>query len=333
MSGPLLLIRKHKERIRKILLSIRVFAFAIFNRKPDVIISFGISLGDDLLCSVLAKQLKKEERRVWIMTQFPDLFVNNPNVDKIILKGNDDKPNKLVSTYLKRLKIKVSHPWYTSYDKIYDQDRIPSKHILELMCDKVNTSCPAVLKPDFYLTEKEKKRGKFFDNQVCIHSTGKGARQHMKNKDWFFERFEEVVSSLNERYNVIQIGSESDELLKGVVDLRGKTSIRETASILYNSKFFIGQVGFLMHLARSVNCRSVIIYGGRERPDQTGYDTNINLYTSLRCSPCWYWNTCTFDKECMNRISVEDVLEGVEKIESRYSEVAFDYQRGLEEYK
>jgi ADP-heptose:LPS heptosyltransferase len=95
--------------------------------------------------------------------------------------------------------------------------------------------------------------------------------------------------------------------------LRGKTTIRESAAILSNSMVFVGLVGFLMHLARAVECRSVIVYGGREAPWQSGYSSNENLYTPMHCSPCWLWNRCDYDRECMNLISVEDVTAATER--------------------
>jgi ADP-heptose:LPS heptosyltransferase len=68
-------------------------------------------------------------------------------------------------------------------------------------------------------------------------------------------------------------------------------------------------------LARAVNCKSIIIYGGRARPDQTGYeDYNINLYSPVHCSPCWYWNFCPNDRMCMKEITAEDVLNAIEEL-------------------
>ena len=90
-------------------------------------------------------------------------------------------------------------------------------------------------------------------------------------------------------------------------DLRGKTTLRESAAILSRSLAFVGQVGFLMHLARAVECRAVILYGGREHPSQSGYSCNENLYSEVGCSPCWRLNSCPYDKECMRRISAADV--------------------------
>ena len=75
-----------------------------------------------------------------------------------------------------------------------------------------------------------------------------------------------------------------------------------------NSLVFIGLEGFLMHLARAVNCRSVIIYGGRIKPSQIGYVANKNLYSPVECSPCWLRNPCDHNRKCMDMITVEQVI-------------------------
>jgi ADP-heptose:LPS heptosyltransferase len=113
---------------------------------------------------------------------------------------------------------------------------------------------------------------------------------------------------------ILQIGSPNDSLLEGVKDLRGKTSIRKTAAILSQSKCFVGTVGFLMHLARSVECRSVIIYGGREHSWQSGYKCNENLNSFVDCAPCWKWNDCNHNRKCMDSITPEEVLKAIREV-------------------
>jgi ADP-heptose:LPS heptosyltransferase len=117
---------------------------------------------------------------------------------------------------------------------------------------------------------------------------------------------------------VVQVGSASDLRLEGAIDLRGKTSHRQTAAILANSLVFVGLVGFVMHLARAVDCRSVIIYGGREKPTITGYVANKNLYHQVRCAPCWLRNACEFNRKCMDMVTVGQVISATADQISRY---------------
>ena len=140
----------------------------------------------------------------------------------------------------------------------------------------------------------------------------------MRNKEWYPQRFQEVCAGLTREFTVIQLGSELDPKLDGVMDLRGKTSLRQSAAILANARVFVGLVGFLMHLARAVDCRSVIVYGGRETPLQTGYTANQNLPSPVECSPCWLRNTCAYDRKCMDMITVPQVIAAARDQIARY---------------
>jgi len=87
--------------------------------------------------------------------------------------------------------------------------------------------------------------------------------------------------------------------------------VYSAATILANCRVFVGNVGFLMHLARAVECRSVIVFGGREAPWQSGYSGNINLFSPVSCAPCWLWNKCDHDRICMDVITAEEVIDSV----------------------
>ena len=104
--------------------------------------------------------------------------------------------------------------------------------------------------------------------------------------------------------------------LENTIDYRA-SSITKSASLLANCEFFLGQEGFPMHLARAVETRSVIIYGGRLKAWQSGYPCNENIETNPHCSPCWQNNHCDYDRICLKEISVIDVLEAIERIEKR----------------
>ena len=122
---------------------------------------------------------------------------------------------------------------------------------------------------------------------------------------------------LSKKYAVIQVGLPDEDLLDGSRDFRGKLSMPELAALLGNSLFFIGQEGFIMHLARSQETRSVIIYGGRIKAWQSGYPCNENVETNPPCSPCWQNNKCDHSNLCMAEITIDHVLQAVERLEMR----------------
>ena len=77
---------------------------------------------------------------------------------------------------------------------------------------------------------------------------------------------------------------------------------------------FLGLEGALMHMARAVDCPSVIVWGGRLKPEQIGYPCFENITIELDCSPCWIPNACPHNLKCMRGIKSDQVLTSCEKI-------------------
>lgn len=277
---------------------------------PTHLIQYFGGIGDDLLCSTVAREIKKRSpnAKIWISSNYPELFVNNCDIANVFLREAHWYLWYSPMLRSKRLQLAYTTKKYPGGNQ--KEDVSPIKHILKIMCEKAGITGDIKLRPYIYMAETEKNNGKIFDKQIAIQCMGEDTS--MLNKTWYTERFQIVVNELKNKfrdYKIIQIGGHNDPELKGTTDMRGKTSIREAAAILSNSKLYIGTDSLLMHLARAVECRSVIIFGGRNHSHQTGYICNENLNTFISCAPCWKWNECDFNKKCMGMISIENVLE------------------------
>jgi ADP-heptose:LPS heptosyltransferase len=270
-------------------------------------------IGDDLMCTTVFRELRKRGRRsVAMVTRHPGLFEKNPDVEKII-RQTDARLNRWGRAGLPVLTLA-----HSGYDPVHDQDLPPDEHILIRLCRLAGVTGPVELRPYIFLTAAELAAGRLAENQVALQSTGLAAPQAMLNREWYPQRFQELCAQLRTDVRVVQVGSPTDLRLEGAIDLRGKTNLRQTAAVLANSLVFIGLVGFVMHLARAVDCRSVIIYGGREKPSITGYVANKNLYGQVRCAPCWLRNPCEFNRKCMDMITVDQVIAATADQISRY---------------
>jgi hypothetical protein len=274
---------------------------------PGAIVYHGDAPGDDLLCTAVLHELRvRGRRRLWIVSRHPELFECNDDVHAVISRS------PWLPAVARRLGWEVFHAVYNSYNEDEDRDVVdPDRHIIAVMCRNAGLVGPINLRPYLNITADERAKGRIVEQQIVIQSSGIGAAYPMITKQWYPERFASVVASLREQYNFVQLGSPTDPLLEGALDLRGRTNFRESAAILAQSLLFVGNVGFLMHLARAVECRSVILYGGREAPKQSGYSCNENLFTPLSCSPCWLRNTCPYDRDCMKRIVPTDVTTAI----------------------
>ena len=193
------------------------------------------------------------------------------------------------------------------------------------MCEQAEIAGSVFIRPYMYLRKSESGEGKIAEDQIAIQSTTRGADTPHQNKEWLPERFQSVVDALSGKFNFIQLGTSADPRLDNVNDLRGKTTLRQAAAILSRSRLFVGLVSGLMHLARAVDCPSVIVYGGRETPEISGYICNKNISTTPPCSPCWQRNRCSHNRVCMTEIYPDTVVAAIKEIlDSRRAELAIE---------
>jgi len=279
---------------------------------PERILHFGIGPGDDLLCTVVLHELKRRgENNNWIMSKNPELFLNNRDVEQVV--PIDYRFREYA--WIRGKKWQVLE--YAHIDVENDRSESPQRHIIAELCGRLGIQGEITMRPYFSLNEAERAKAAWADGLIVIQSSGLGGQMRMRNKQWFPERFQDVVSHLKGTFKFVQLGSANDPALDGVIDLRGKTGIRESAAVLANCRLFLGNVGFLMHLARAVECPSVILFGGREAPWQSGYSSNLNLYSAVPCAPCWLWNKCDHDRVCMDKIAARDVVQALEQMAAR----------------
>lgn len=286
----------------------RAISTALHEGMPDVLLTFGAAPGDDLMCTAVARELTRRGRgRIWMMSSHPGLFEENPDVARVVPRDS------WYAEYARVLRRESHHLAYAPYDPASDTAAAPARHIIAEMCARIGVSGEVALRPYLLLADAERAAAGWARGVVAVQSSGMAARHPMRNKEWFPERFQAVVDALTPGREVVQVGSASDPPLAGVRDLRGRTSLRETAAVLSEARLFLGLEGFLMHLARAVECPAVIVFGGRTAPWQVGYSCYVNLYTPVSCAPCWARNTCAHDRRCMRDISAAMVIEAVER--------------------
>jgi hypothetical protein len=273
---------------------------------PRKLIFYNSGIGDDLLCTTVVRELRnRRSGKIWVATKYSELFRGNPDAQPVSI--SDWRFGALAPL----LGADVTPLWYTQYDPENDRDPEPPIHIAAMMCKNAGVMGRVSIRPYLFLRRAESVEGKVVVNQIAIQSTARAAATPLRNKEWLPERFQSVVDSLSGQFSLVQLGSPGDPKLDNVHDLRGRTTLRQAAAVLSNSRLFIGLVGGLMHLARAVDCPSVIVYGGRERPEISGYICNRNIIKTPRCSPCWQRNRCDHDRICMTDIGADVVIKAV----------------------
>jgi heptosyltransferase II len=144
-------------------------------------------------------------------------------------------------------------------------------------------------------------------------------------KCWLPERFVEVTKQLllRENLHVIYFGDPSGAPLvdaiccqlphERVVNLAGKTSLRELLSLINCCSLFLTNDSGPMHIASALGIPLVALFGSTDDTRTGPYNGGTVIHRHVECSPC-YKRVCPVDFRCMTRISVDEVTAELEKL-------------------
>ncbi len=209
---------------------------------------------------------------------------------------------------------------------------------------------PTIFKGDIHISQKEKT---WFSQVEEI--TGEntpfwivvaGGKSDFTIKWWDTARYQEVVDHFRDRILFVQVGEDNHhhKPLKTVIDLRGKTDLRQLVRLVFHAQGVLCPVTLLMHLAAAVELKKapplnrpcVVVAGGREPVHWEAYPHHQFLHTigALACCDnggCWKSRTRPLgdgdEKDlpknlcvdvvnhlprCMDMITAKDVIERIE---------------------
>lgn len=183
------------------------------------------------------------------------------------------------------------------------------------------------LKPDIFLSQDEMlwpspvtvKCG--YEGKYWIINAGIKNDYTLK----WYPYYQKVIDLLKDKVQFVQVGQLEHEhpALEGVIDMRGKTDIRELFRLSYHAQGAISCVSFQMVIMMALEKPAVIVAGSREGVRWQLFPSHRFLYTNGCCpnaryDGCWK-NTpaqCTHLIKgvpmCMEMIRPEDIVRSVE---------------------
>jgi heptosyltransferase-2 len=152
-----------------------------------------------------------------------------------------------------------------------------------------------------------------------------------ESRRWGIENYTNLTKKITEvlGYKVVLTGIESDRTIgdsivqnageKGIVNLAGKTSIRELGAIMSLAKLFIGNDSGPAHFAAAVGT-PIIVLSGADDPKSTSPKAaakKLIYKENLDCISC-VKNKCPLKDDklmlCMKQISVDEVYNSISEL-------------------
>ncbi|MFQ6008831.1 MAG: lipopolysaccharide heptosyltransferase II, partial [Candidatus Zixiibacteriota bacterium] len=132
-------------------------------------------------------------------------------------------------------------------------------------------------RPKLFLNDEDLQHGRQILSDLGLGSTDRFAviafRAVAESRRWGTENYTELVKVIITRFNlkVVLMGSTDDKRVgediaasagtKKVINIAGKTTLREAAAILSNARFFVGNDSGPAHLAAAVGIPLVVLSG------------------------------------------------------------------------
>jgi ADP-heptose:LPS heptosyltransferase len=240
------------------------------------------------------------------------------------------------------------------YPLIHKSNELPYHFIhgfIEYLNERLGLAIrPTTFRGDVHISPLEKswmsQVEEIVRRQVPFWIVVAGGKRDFTIKWWDHERYQQVVDHFYQRILFVQVGESGHEHppLRNVIDLRGKTDLRQLIRLVYHAQGVLCPVTLFMHLAAAVEVRPdmpknrpcVVIAGGREPPQWEHYPHHqfIHRAGALRCCDnggCWKSRTLPLgdndEKDhpehlcvdvigslprCMDLITPRDVIRAIE---------------------
>jgi len=305
-----------------------------------IILSNGQSPGDIVMLTGAVRDLHRchpGEFLVDVRTKCPELWRHHPGVTAL----DEADPNT------ERIEMR--------YPLVEDANGFPGHFLhgfIAYLNEVLETSVrPTECRGDLHLSAEERRRPSPVEAMTGVDLPYwvivAGGKHDCSVKWWESSRYQEVVDRFADRILFVQVGRSGDfhPRLRGVLDLVGRTDLREWVRLIHHAAGVLCPVTAAMHLAAAVPVRReqhplrpcVVVAGGREPPHWEAYPGHQFIHTvgMLPCcgdGGCWKSRTVPLSDgsrldaprhvcvrsvegripQCMDLISAEEVIRRIE---------------------
>jgi ADP-heptose:LPS heptosyltransferase len=241
----------------------------------NVIFQIDGGLGKSILGTAVLKAIKKQysKANIIVVTSYPDVFVNNPNVNKVL---THETISGVYEKYIlnKDAKVFVSDPYATS-DYITEE-----KHLIQLWCEMYGLNYNGE-KPELFISKAERQYFEGFyklDKPIMVIQPHGGAFNQPLKYSWTRDIpqpiMQDIINHFANDYAILHVKREDQIIYENT--FQALDSFRSIAVLLSMSAKRLLIDSSVMHIATALNLPSVVTWVGTN-PKMFGYDIHNNI--------------------------------------------------------
>lgn len=232
-------------------------------------------IGKVVSSTAVCRAIKKAhpDRNLIVLSGYPDVFMNNPNVYRAFGFGQ--------ASYFYSEYIDGKDTIVFAHDPYLDNEFIAGKkHLNQVWCDMFNLDYDGE-KPEIFLTEREVEfnRSKFVSEKpIFLMQTNGGANGQAIKYSWARDipssLVNKVVEKFSKDYHVVHIRREDQIAYPNTTPVTD--NFRSIVTLISLSKKRLFMDSFAQHTAAAINLPSVVLWVANS-PVQFGYDVHHNI--------------------------------------------------------
>ena len=275
-------------------------------------------LGKNIAASALTKDIKEKykDRKFILVCSFPEIFLNDTNIDKVYSIGNHPY---FYETYIENKDVIIFK--HEPYDQTGHITR--KKHLIENWCDLLDIKYNKQ-QPYFPINYPQNKLPLQWIRQkpiLLLQTTGGPFNLPTEKpipyewaRDLPIEIAQTLVDKYSSKYHIIQISKQGGYPLQNVERIDTPMSNMELFSLVGASQQRILIDSCLQHAASALKLPSVVFWIGTS-PKVFGYDLHKNIKAKLPKRANQLINSYTFDYQFSNNnhecpyINIEEMFD------------------------
>lgn len=241
----------------------------------NIIFDISGGLGKNILSTAVLKAIRKQYNKanIIVITSYPDVFINNPNVNRVVVHGTI---TNLYKDFIenKDSKVFLIDPYSTS------EYITESTHLIEIWCNLCGVKYNGE-QPEIILSKGEKDYFTPFysmDKPIMVIQPNGGAAEQPLKYSWTRDIPEsimiDVINHYKEKYAIVHIKREDQIIYNDTIG--ALDSYRSIAVLLLMSQKRLLIDSSAMHLATALNLPSTVTWMGTN-PKIFGYDMHTNI--------------------------------------------------------
>jgi len=244
----------------------------------NIVFQINGGIGKCVIATAVCEAIKKEypESKLIVISGYPDVFLNNPNVDRAFAFGGF---SYFYEEYIEDKEFKIfAHDPYLQTEHVEQKE-----HLIKTWCEMFNIPYNGE-SPRIYLTGREIK---FFGNKfssdkpLFLLQTNGGAPSDMAyswSRDMPISVANDIVNEFKDVYNIIHIRREDQIPLENTIPITDSFRALAVLISLSRKRLFIDS--FCQHTAAALELPSTVCWI-TNKPNVFGYEIHDNIISNI----------------------------------------------------